>query len=127
MKRKSHDFERQQQVSEDDRGINTQGFSRRNGHIGGDFGLLANLDQRILFADGAVFGHVAARLTHEPDRRAINRLCLASLHESGFWGRHEHLTVAFSSRMLGRETGIWFGGVPSCGSLFQSSQTCPSE
>ena len=46
-------------------------------------------------ADGAIFGHVASGLTHEPHRRVFDGLGLAGAHEAGIWGRHEVLNVAF--------------------------------
>ena len=71
MEWQAHDFERQQQVSKNDGGINVQNFRGCDGHFGGEARLLADLDQRMILADRAVFGHVAPRLAHEPDRRAV--------------------------------------------------------
>ena len=101
MEGQAHDFERQQQVGKDDGRIDAEGFRGRDGDLGGELGLLADLDERMLFADGAVFGHVASGLAHEPDGRAVDRLRLAGFDEAGFRGRHESVNVTF----LGDGTG----------------------
>ena len=49
----------------------------------------------MLLADGAVLGHVASGLAHEPDRRAVDGLRLAGANEAGIRGRHEFMNVAF--------------------------------
>ena len=48
----------------------------------------------MLLADGAVLGHVASGLAHEPDRRAVDGLGFAGADEAGIGGRHEFLNVA---------------------------------
>ena len=53
-----------------------QDFSGFDGDLGRDGGLLADFDQGILLADGAVLGHVASGLAHEPDRSAFGGLSL---------------------------------------------------
>jgi len=50
----------------------------------------------MLLADGAVLGHVASGLAHEPDGSAVDRLGLAGTNEDGIRGGHEPFTVAFS-------------------------------
>jgi len=50
----------------------------------------------MLFANGAVFGHVASGLAHEPDWGAVDGLGPAGANEDGIGGGHERITVAFS-------------------------------
>jgi carboxymethylenebutenolidase len=95
MKRKTHDFKGQQEVGEDDGGIDAEDFGSRDGDLGGERGLLADLEEGMLLADRTVLGHVSSRLTHEPDGSAVDGLGLAGANKVGIWGRHEVLTVAF--------------------------------
>jgi hypothetical protein len=89
MKRQAHDFEREQKVGENDRGIDTEKFSGGDSDFGGERRIFANFEQRVLLANGAIFGHVAAGLAHEPHWSAINGLGLAGTDEDGIWGRHD--------------------------------------
>ncbi len=73
----AHDFQGQQQVGEDDGRVDVQVLRRGDGDFGGEFRLLADLDQRIVLAHVAVLLHVAAGLAHEPDRSGVNRKPLA--------------------------------------------------
>ena len=77
-----------QQISKNYGGIYVQSFGGGNGYIGRDFRPLANFDQGILLADGAILRHVTPGLTHEPDRRPIHGLRLAGLYEAAFWSGH---------------------------------------
>ena len=95
MKRKAHDFERQQQVGENDGRIDAQDFGSGDGDLGGERWSLADLEKRVLLADRAILGHVASGLPHEPDGRAVDSLRFAGANEAGIGSRHEVLTVAF--------------------------------
>ena len=95
VKGQAHDFEGKQEVGEDDGGVDSEKFCGGDGDLGGERGLLADLEQRVLLADGAVLGHVASGLAHEPDGSAVDGLRLAGANEAGIWGRHELLNVAF--------------------------------
>ena len=48
-----------------------------------EIGRTAQLEKRVLLAEGAVFGHVAPGLTHEPDWCGVNRLAPAGFQETG--------------------------------------------
>jgi hypothetical protein len=89
MKGQAHDFEREQKVGEDDGGVDSEKFGSGNGNFGGEFGLLADFEQGMLLANGAVFGHVASGLTHEPDGSVVDRLRFAGANEAGIGGRHD--------------------------------------
>ena len=95
VKGQPHDFERQQQVREDNGGINAQDFRRGDGHLCRQRGLLAYFQKGMLLAHGPVLGHIAPGLPHEPYRRPFHRLRSASAHKNAIGGRHELLTVAF--------------------------------
>ena len=90
----AHDFERQQEVGEDDGGVDAEDFGGGDGDFGGELRLPADFEERMVLADGPVLGHVAAGLAHEPDGRAVDGLGLAGANEVGIWGRHEFLNVA---------------------------------
>ena len=92
MKRKAHHLERQEQVREDDGSVYLENLGGLDGDLGSDRRPLADFDQRILFADGAIFRHVSARLAHEPERRALSGLGLGGPHEEGIGGGHEPTT-----------------------------------
>ena len=78
----SHRFERQQQIGKQNRGIHLDAPHRLQRHFGGELRRAADLEQRVLLADGAVLRHVAAGLAHEPDRRHIDGLPPARFEES---------------------------------------------
>ena len=74
-------LEDQQDVGEEDRGVDAQPLGGGDGDLGGQVGVLAELEERDLRPDLAVFGHVPARLPHQPDRRDVGRLAAAGLEE----------------------------------------------
>ena len=49
----------------------------------------------MLLANGAVLGHVASGLAHEPDRSALDGLGSAGANEDGIRCGHEPINVAF--------------------------------
>ena len=102
MKRQAHDFEREQKVGENDGGIDAEKFSGGDGDFGGERGILANLEQRVLLANGAVFGHVASGLAHEPDGRAVDWLRFTGADEIGIGGRHDSIKNGCRSRSTDR-------------------------
>ena len=78
----AHRREGEQEVSEDDGGIDAESFGGGDGDLGGDLGGAADLEQGVVLADGHVLGHVAAGLAEEPDGRAIDGLAEAGTDES---------------------------------------------
>jgi hypothetical protein len=80
LERRAHRLERQQDVREEDRRVHPEA-QRLQRHLDGELGLLANLEQRVLLPEGAVLGHVAAGLAHEPDGRKRGRLAPAGAEE----------------------------------------------
>ena len=78
---RAHRLERKQDVGEEDRRVDAEpeGLQRDRQR---KLGRLADLEERVLFAERAVLGHVAARLPHEPHRRDVGRLAPASAEEA---------------------------------------------
>ena len=95
MKGQAHDLERKQEVGEDDGGVDAEKLGGGDGDFGGECRLLADFEQGMLLANGAVLGHVASCLAHEPDGSAVDGLGLAGANEEGIGRRHELVTVAF--------------------------------
>ena len=108
MKGQSHDFERQQQIGEDNGGVDAEDLGGGDGHLRGQRRLLANFQQRMLLAHGPVLSHVASGLAHEPYRRAVDRLRLAGAHKDGIRGGHELLNVAFLGGNVLRPEALGF-------------------
>lgn len=81
FKRKAHGFRRNQDVRENDDGVNAETPKRLKGNFGGEIGSLAELEKRVIGANGAVFGKVAAGLAHHPDRDARCRFTTAGAEE----------------------------------------------
>src|SRR5258708_2097052 len=59
----------------------------------------------MLLANGAVLGHVASSLAHEPDGSALDGLGFAGANEDGIGRRHEPTTLAFLI-----QRGLYRGG-----------------
>ena len=78
----AHGLERQQQVGEDDRGVDAELLGGRDGDFCGELGLLADFHQRVVLADVAILLHVAAGLAQKPDRRAIDGAAQAGADKS---------------------------------------------
>src|SRR5690606_32005089 len=60
---------------------------RLQSHLGGQFRSFHHGEKSVLFLEGAVFGQVTAGLAHEPNRRTVDRLAMASGKKS-FAVRH---------------------------------------
>ncbi len=81
-----HAFKRQEQVGEDDGGIDAQFLGGGDGDFRGKLRLLADFKQGVVPADGLVLRHVAAGLAQEPDRGAIDRFPQAGAQKAGAAG-----------------------------------------
>jgi len=64
----AHGFGRDENVGENDNGINAEAAEGLEGDLGGEVGSFADFEKRMIGANGAVFGKVAASLAHHPDR-----------------------------------------------------------
>ena len=78
----AHTLERQEDVGEDDGGIELEAGQWLKGDLGGHLGPTAHLDEAQALADRPVLGQVAAGLTHEPDRRSVDRFAEAGVEQS---------------------------------------------
>ena len=97
VERYAERFKRQQQVREEDRGVDLDTVDGLQRHLGREFRLPADLQQGVPGADGAVLGHVAAGLPHEPDRGVVGRQAPAGAQEGvihrALWYYPRHVGV----------------------------------
>ena len=63
----------QQDVGEDDRGVDTQALHGRDCYLCRGLRVVAELEKAVALAHGAILRHIAAGLAHEPNRR-VGRL-----------------------------------------------------
>ncbi len=77
----AHGVERQQDVGEDDRGVDAEAPHRLQGDLGGELGRAAEGEEVHPLAQGAVLGEVAARLPHQPNRTPLGGLVPARPEE----------------------------------------------
>ena len=78
LKVDAHGLEGEEDIGEDDGGVYPQSFNRQQGYLRCQLRGLAQGEKRVLPPQGAVLFEKAACLTHEPDRRVLGRLPLAS-------------------------------------------------
>ena len=78
----AHGGEGQEEVGEDDGGVDAEDFGGGDRDFGGDGGSAADFEQGVMAADGHVFGHVAAGLAKEPDGGAVYGLAEAGADET---------------------------------------------
>ncbi len=73
----AHGFEGQEDIGEDDGGIDAQAQGLE-GDLHGKFRGFAQLQHGVFRAQFAIFGHISSGLAHEPHRSAVNGLTAAS-------------------------------------------------
>ena len=78
----AHALEWQEDVGEDDGGVELEPGERLQRDLGGHVGPPAQLDEAQLLTQGAILGQVAAGLTHEPDRGGVDGLAQAGVEQS---------------------------------------------
>lgn len=81
LESKAHGFGGDEDVREDDDGIDAESAKRLDGDFERQIGGLADLEEGMLGANFAVFGKVAAGLAHHPDGEARNGFAAASAEE----------------------------------------------
>ena len=79
----AHRLERQQQIGKENRGVDVDSADRLERDFRGEIGRAAQLEQRIAFAERAIFAHVPAGLAHEPDGCGVDGLQTAGSKKSG--------------------------------------------
>jgi len=96
----THRSEWQQEIGEDDGGVDVELFGGCNGDFGCELRRAANFEQRVMLAHGLIFRHVATRLAKKPDRSAIDGAPQTRADEAfspgkygrGFWDHFLHKT-----------------------------------
>ena len=86
----AHRLDRQQQVGEDDGGIDVEDLDRLQRDRRGQIRPLAHLEDAVLGADLAVLLQVPAGLPHEPHRPHIGRPAAAGIEKSAVHWSHAH-------------------------------------
>jgi hypothetical protein len=94
----THGFERQQQIREQDCGVDVDPPYGLERHFRGQVRRPADFEQRVALADGAVLGHVSSGLPHEPDGSGVHRLAPAGPQESGLRHGQSRTGMLNSSR-----------------------------
>ena len=74
-------LEHQQDVGEQDGSVDTQPVDRLEGDLARGLRRFAQVEERVSRAQGAVLGHVAPGLAHEPHRRERGGLAAAGPEE----------------------------------------------
>jgi hypothetical protein len=72
-------------VRKENGGIHSEDVDRLEGDLGREVGPFIHFGKRVVFPDGTVFGQVAARLAHDPNRRALHGLAVAGAEEKMFF------------------------------------------
>jgi hypothetical protein len=78
----AHGGKGEEEVGEDDGGVDVEALGGGDGDFGGDVGSAADVEQGVMLAHGHVLGHIAAGLAEEPDGGAIHGLAEAGAHEA---------------------------------------------
>ncbi len=78
----AHGREGEEEIGEDDGGVDAEALGGGDGDLGGEGGGAADVEQRVMAAHGHVLRHVAAGLAEKPDRGAIDGLTQAGADEA---------------------------------------------
>ncbi len=78
----AHGREGEQEVGEDDGRVDAEALGCGNGDFGSDVRRAADFQQRVMLADCHVLGHIAAGLTEEPYRCAVDGKAQAGADET---------------------------------------------
>lgn len=89
FEREAHGFGRDKNVREDDNCINAEAAEGLEGDFDSKVGGLADLQKGVLGANVAIFGEVAASLTHHPNGKARHRFAAAGAEKQLFTGNSE--------------------------------------
>ena len=98
---RAHRLQRHQDVAEQDGRVEAEAPDRLQRDLAGQLRGLAQLDERDLLAHGAVLGQVAARLAHDPDRRALVRARPAGRPGRGLSAQCGHLVSGMGPPLRG--------------------------
>ena len=78
----AHGGEGQEEVGEDDGGVDVEALGGGDGDFSGDVGRPADVEQGVMLAHGHVLGHIAAGLAEEPNGGAIDGLAETGANEA---------------------------------------------
>src|SRR5690348_9400459 len=81
LERQPHSFGDDQDIGENDNGVDTETSEGLKGNLDGEIGRLADFQEGMLRAEFAVFGEIAASLAHHPDRNTRHGFAPASPQE----------------------------------------------
>jgi hypothetical protein len=82
----AHRCEGQEEIGEDDGGVDAEALGCRDGDFGSDLGGAADVEQGVVLAHRHVLGHVAACLAQQPDGGAVYRKPQAGANEAAARG-----------------------------------------
>ena len=86
----AHRLDRQQQIGENDGGVDVQNLHGLQRDLRRQIGPFADFQNPVLGADIAVLLHVAPGLAHEPDRPDIGRPAPAGIEKAAVHWSHAH-------------------------------------
>jgi hypothetical protein len=86
----AHGLDRQQQIGEDDGGVDVQQFDRLESDGGRQVGPFTHFEDAIPLADVPVLLEIAAGLPHEPYRPDIGGPAAAGVEEAACHWSHAH-------------------------------------
>ena len=99
----AHRLEGEEQIGEEDRGVQFDAADRLERHFGGEIRRPTEFEQRVALAQSTIFAQVPPGLAHEPDRRGIGAFPPACFQKTaggvGQWetpGRLESCAVVAS-------------------------------
>jgi hypothetical protein len=75
-------FGEDENVAENDGGIEVEASQRLQGDFGGEFGSLDKLDKGVFLLENAIFGQSATGLSHQPNGRAIDGFATGGCKET---------------------------------------------
>lgn len=131
FKSKAHGFGGDEDVGENNDGVDAESAEGLKGNFDSQVGSLANLQERVLSSDFAVLGEVSASLAHHPNREARHRFAAAGAQKQLFTGNtrvltaHRYMRQDNKSSVLLSEKCITVqqGGVSYTGGISINAQT----
>src|SRR6266508_4658619 len=105
--RNAHRLQGNQEITEQDRGVDAEFADRLTGHLGRDCGDLDDLEDAVFPSDRPIRRRRTAGLTHEPDRCAVHGLPPTRPEESVVHPRNSRNASANASTVRSIASGPW--------------------